>query len=27
MDGRITILSILATYANVDWDETIAGQP
>ena len=24
-DGRITILSIAATYADADWDETIAG--
>ena len=24
-DGRTTILSIAATYADADWDETIAG--
>ena len=24
-DGRITILSIAATYADADWDDTIAG--
>jgi hypothetical protein len=25
-DGRLTILSILATYADVDWDEAMAGR-
>jgi hypothetical protein len=24
-DGRTTILSVAATYADADWDETIAG--